>query len=367
MRINKILIFSLFFLVGCIRFKYDNLSAGLVSKIPFGEKINTIEFVPVNNVITNLPVTVPVSSEYLFVVDYYKSMVKVFDYKGNLEKLISNQSSKLDDVDQIKVKFGSIGIILPGENDEVYIENKNIDKGIIEKTPETDPYASFSGSFSPNRLRNSNSVIMQIDLKQGVKNIIGKDGTDSTPFDVVEKMFLLDDNALAVLHLTDDVLTLSIFQNGKLLKTLNNDTIKPLSENESGIDTVLDTIIPHISGSYSLFSYRYYDKNKHRFKFRRIFNYNHKTGESVLLKEIQDPSEVLFAVKDDSDFYIWETESDSSSIRLQVHDKTGYHYNNKRIFLDPPRAQWRETYTDSEDNLYSLRIKSGYLEIYRWN
>lgn len=367
----KFLLILVVSLSNCIRFKYDNLSPALVTKIKLGENLEQIESIYINNVITNVPWQIPLSSEYLFVADFNKSIIKLFDYNGNLEHIIGNISlqKKEQKIEFTKLKLGSIGLILPGANDDVFIENRTLEK---RKTGENqdalDPFESLSGAFDPSRNEGiKSSAILHISIDGKTNSTLGQNGLNSEPFEYIEKLFQLEKNQLGVLHTKENNLMLSIFKNDEFSFSIDANSIQPTLNNEENMNISLDTIIPHISGEYSLLSFKYLDKKNSRFKFRRIFKYIHQKKESVLLKEIQDPAEVLFAVKDNNDFFIWETETNSNSIRLQLHDKSGYHFNNKRIVFPPPRTQWRETYIDAEDNLYSIRIRSGNLELYKWN
>ena len=115
-------------------------------------------------------------------------------------------------------------------------------------------------------------------------------------------------------------------------------------------------------------SFSFIGKKDSRFKFRRIYKYAlNATEPESLLKELQYPSEILFSVSANKEFLIWETENKGESVKLQVHDKEGNHINNKKLQFPAPRLNWRETYIDENDNLYSVKTSSGYLELYSWN
>jgi len=160
---------------------------------------------------------------------------------------------------------------------------------------------------------------------------------------------------------------LSYFLEGELKGNIKESSLSVFFDPEAKeLDITMDRVLPHPQGEYVLASFSYFSKKDKRFKFRRIYRCDFSGSKGQLKKEIQDPSEILFCVRSNDEFYIWETEDQGNSIRLQVHDSDGNHTNNKRIPFTPPRGQWRETYTDAEDNIYSIRIRGGSLEVYKW-
>ncbi|MEM7184955.1 MAG: hypothetical protein AAF518_28940, partial [Spirochaetota bacterium] len=94
--------------------------------------------------------------------------------------------------------------------------------------------------------------------------------------------------------------------------------------------------------------------------------FNQKQPET-LLKEIKNPSDVLFAIKQNGEFVIWETRKDALSVKLQIHDKQGNYISNQKITFSKPRKNWRETYMDGNDKIYSIYLEDKKLELYSWN
>ncbi|MBE7411249.1 MAG: hypothetical protein L6Q54_00690 [Leptospiraceae bacterium] len=368
-KLTIVVLYSLF-LGNCIRFKVENYKPDLISKIKIGEGLQFIEGSMVNNVITNIPVTIPVFSRRIFVTDFKNSMIKVFDFGGQLDYAIGNQPVKT----QIKTKilpnkFGGLGFILPAEKDEIYVQNRISAKDQLpKKTIKETPYTKYSGNFEVTEDGNIPSYIFKLNNKGATEYMIGVSGLNSEPFRYIEKIYAFDDGNLYAYHKVAEEMRLSHYVNGELNSTLKEGGLSIFSgEDSKKYKIKIENMIPHGEDKYALVSASYFNKNDYRFQFRRIYKYYYKNEKpETLLTEIQDPSEMLFALKKNGEFYIWETEDNGNSVKLQVHNKEGNHVNNIRLSYTPPRGQWRETYTDQDDNIYSIRIRNGFLEIYQW-
>jgi len=368
----KSILTLLFYLTlnNCIRFKVENYKPELISKIKIAEGIQFIDGVTINNVVTNLPVTLPVFSRRIFVADFKNSTVKIFDFGGQLDYAIGASPVKAQSKAKIiPRKFGVLGIIAPTEKDEIYVQNRISSKDQLPKrNPKETPYTKYSGNFEIGEDGNIPSYIFRLNSKGTSEQMIGVSGLNSEPFRYIEKIYAFDDGNLYVYYKIAEEMRLSHYVNGELNSTLKEGALSVFSDEDSKKYKVkLENMIPHSEDGYALISVAYFTKPDSRFKFRRIYKYYFKKEKSeTLLTEIQDPSEVLFSVKKNGEFYVWETEDGGNSVKLQVHDKEGNHVNNIRLSFSPPRGQWRETYTDQEDNIYSFRIRNGFVEIYQW-
>jgi hypothetical protein len=253
------------------------------------------------------------------------------------------------------------------EDGDLIVQNRISSKG-MELPPGAETlYKSYSGAFSTQGATILPSFLVQISQKGVVRFMLGASGKNTEPFRYIEYIAPGDGDKLFVYHRTAEEMRLTFYEDGELKGNLKESTLDVFSSPEAKeFDITLDKLLPHPDGDYVLGSFSYFSKKDKRFKFRRIYRYQFDSKTSEFIKEIQDPSEILFSIRNNQDFYIWETEDGGNSIRLQVHDKTGNHTNNKRLPFSPPRGQWRETYTDLFDTIFSVRIRQGALEIYRW-
>ena len=345
---------------GCMRFKVENLNAGKIASFQIGSNRENIEAIIVNNILTNIPVTIPISSDMIFIPDYSQKIIKIFNYSGNYEGYIG--PLKPDSKNYTDVQFDTIGLVEVGPEDDIFVENRiNNNKS---KPSKTDPYMSFSASFTPDNLT-MDSFIYHINDEGKVGGIIGVKGLNTEPFRGLEKIYPLADNRFAAYYQTEKGMTLTLYDKYQPIASMSSNLIHA-NAHIDGMEIVTDVIIPHISGEYALVSLAFYDIKTKRFKSRTIYKYTFN-DEITQLKKIQDPSEVLFNVNEDHSFYIWESEPGSKSSRLQMHDAKGYHFNTLRLSYELPLGQWRNTWIDSSQNVFSTRIRNGFMELYRWN
>ncbi|MBP7281305.1 MAG: hypothetical protein KBA66_07010 [Leptospiraceae bacterium] len=363
----------LIFLIGmsnCVRFKIDNLKPTLVSKIKIGTDIAEVEGVVVNNALLNIPLRIPINANRLYITDYNSSYIKVYGGDGDLDFILGNVPSNYNlKVKVSNQKFGKLGLLAVSSDDDLYIQNR-ISTGVVaqEQTKENS-FSKNTGYFDTKEKESIASYLLHIDSKGKMESIIGVTGKNSEPFRYIESLYAYDKNRLAVYHKFAEQMQLNYYTNGDLVGSIKEGNLNIFSSNEANEYTIkLDTMIPHKDGEFALVSFSYIGKKDFRFKFRRIYKYAFGSNEpESLLKEFQYPSEILFAVNANKEFLIWETENKGESVKLQVHDKDGNHINNKRLQFPPPRLNWRETYMDENDNLYSIKTSSGYLELYSWN
>lgn len=364
------LLLSISILSSCIQFKVDVLKPDIVTKIQIGSAPFHIQAELVNNVLTNVPLTIPYQSGTSYLVDTRNSLIKAFDNQGELEYILGNPDLPPNpEISHYKYKFGTIGNITIDSGQNLYIQNRIGSKNSLDSNNDQESlFKKYSGSFDTSATSPLPSFVLKMSSKGIVSSILGATGKNTEPFRFIEYMLSPDEDEIFIYHKFAEEMRLTYFKEEKVIGEIresNLDVYKSPDNSEYQIQ--LDKMYPIESGEYALVSLSYYSKGETRFKFRRIYkvNFNEPT-KTILLKEIQDPNEILFSVCDNNEFYIWETEDKGESVRLQVHDKDGNHINNKRLEFNPPRGQWRETFTDAEDNIYSIRIRAGYLELYRW-
>jgi hypothetical protein len=369
------MVYRIFFLlilgvsIQCIQFKVDNLKPDLLAKIPIGSETTLLQAKIVNNVLTNLPMYPPVLSGNIYLVDVEHSWIKIFNSQGNLETIIGNLDQELPtSVNQYKYKFGSIGQISVDSSRNLYVQNRFGSRDALDGSKDQDNlFKKYSGSFDPNPSAPLPSYIIKLSPKGVSKSILGASGRNSEPFRYIEFIRAVDEDEVFVYHRMGEEMRLSYYKNEVLESEIRESNLDVFRSQETNFNLKLDQIQPSPGGQYALASISFYNKGDNRFKFRRIYKIDFATpGTSKMIKEIQDPSEILFSVRENDEFYIWETEDKGNSIRLQVHDPEGNHINNKRLEFLSPRGQWRETYTDPDDNLFSVRIRQGFFEVYRW-
>lgn len=363
-------IFILISITNCVRFKIDNLKPTLLSKIKIGTDLSEVEGMVINNALLNIPFRIPINSNRLYIADYNNSYVKVYGSDGDLDFIIGNvPSSNNLKVKVLNQKLGNIGLLAVSSEDDLYIQNRiSSDSAPIVET-KTNSFTKNTGYFDTKEKESIASYLLHMDSKGKMVSIIGVTGKNSEPFRYIENLYAYDKNRLAVYHKFAEQMQLNYYVNGDLVGSIKEENLKIFTSSESNDYKIkLDTIIPHREGEFALVSFSFIGKKDSRFKFRRIYKYSFNAVEpESLLKELQYPSEILFSVSTNKEFLIWETENRGESVKLQVHDKEGNHINNKRLQFPAPRLNWRETYIDENDNLYSIKTSSGYLELYAWN
>lgn len=356
--------------LSCTRFKVDNYNSYLYGRIKLGNTLSDVQAKVLNGVPTNLPQTIPVVSSKFYIPDFEQSILKVFSTDGELKFILGTLKEKVGDKYKlITAKIGKIGLVTVNGNEEIFIQSR-IGK---EEQPKVDPmsediFLKKSGSFDTEFKETIPSTILHFSDSGKLLNTIYVEGiSGNTPFGYIERMEAGKNHLLFVFHKSNGDMKLSVYDNGVLLRSVNASNFAETISDTETTQARLETILPHFEGKYAVASFSIFDKKNSRFKSRRIFKYDFETKISSLLKEIQDPSESLYWILKDNDFFIWETETEEeSSIRLQVHNEDGTHVNNIRLNYLPPRGLWRETWMDLNDEIYSARIKSGYLEIHKW-
>ncbi|MCX7999808.1 MAG: hypothetical protein N3A69_12805, partial [Leptospiraceae bacterium] len=303
----------------------------------------------------------------VYVLDYKNSLIKVFLRNGDLDFVVGNpkQASKTEKI--IPVNLNHLGHIAVSEGGEIFVQSfPNI---VTEQKIESfDPFNSVSGTFRIEEPKILPSYVLSISADTKQAEIYGVFGKNSEPFQFIENLYAGEKGKFFVLHRISEALTLSFFKQGVLKGTIEESEIFSFFEKESQkYKITLDTILPDRTGNDILVMLSFFSKEDERFKFRRIYRYKYNNSKpEALLKEFQNPSEVLFASKQTKEFITIETEEGGNSLRLLVHDSMGNHIANKRITFDNPRDRWRELYLDFNDSFYSLKLDSRYLEIYEW-
>lgn len=368
-----ILIFSVLattLLTQCTRFRVENLDPSLLASIPLGETVNTIESTVKNGVPENLPVKISSASGVLYVPDYKRVAVKVFNTDGELLGVFQPSKKKEtlpEGVQQIPLNVSGIGYVSAGSDDDVYIQVRLSKEDLKTEDIEKDLYLKRSGEFSPDSYDSVPSLIYHLDNEGKVLEKIATNGDSGDLFGTVQGIYASDTSHLFVEHTLDGKLACSHYLDGILeSRAQTKDFEEAANANVENLRVENDRIIPDPEGSFYLASFSYYEKDSERFKFRRVFRMEFPSRYVEMITEIQDPSETLFWVVSGKKFYIWETEVGENSVRLQVHDYEGNHINNIRLNFPPPLGLWRETYMDLRDDIYSIKIDSGKLELHTW-
>lgn len=348
----------------CSDYQIQNLEPKLISKIEIGVGVDKINASIINNAILNIPHLIPIYNNRIYISDYTNSKLKVFKTDGSLDSIYGNK--KEDKFKVIYQKFNKLGILDVSEESEIYIQNF-LSSNPIEQKKEI--YAlDTSGKFDTKEKEVVPSYIIHIDQKGKQVSTLGQSGKNSEPFRYIENIYSFKKNKLFVYHKSSEQFKLSLFVDDKLIKSLTEEKIDVLKKDKEDYILKLDKMVPNFGKEYALVSITYLGKIDKRFKFRRIYKFDlDALIEPILLKEIIYPSEILFYSKKNEDFLIWETEEETNSIKLKIHDKNGNHISNQRFEFDSLRVNWRESFMDVKENLYSIKIDSNKLEIYQWN
>ncbi|AVQ10674.1 LIC_12708 family protein [Leptospira santarosai] len=357
-------------ILSCARFKVDNYNSYLYGRIKLGNTLSDVQAKILNGVPTNLPQTIPVVSSKIYVPDFEQSLLKVFSTDGELKFILGTFKEKVGDKYKlIAAKIGKIGLIAVNSDEDIYLQSRigKEEQSKLDSTTE-DIFLKKSGSFDTESKDAIPSAILHFSDSGKLLNTIYVEGiSGNTPFGYIERMEAGEDDLLFVFHKLGGEMKLSVYDNGTFLRSVSASNFAEVVSDTETAQAKLETILPHFKGKYVVASFGIFDKKNSRFKSRKIFKYDFETKLATPLKEIQDPSESLYWILKDNNFFIWETETEEeSSIRLQVHDDDGNHVNNIRLNYLPPRGLWRETWMDLNDEIYSARIKSGYLEIHKW-
>lgn len=355
----------------CSKFRVDDYNPYLFGRVKLGKDLKELQVNIVNRVPTNVPNQLAIVSGLLYVPDFEQSLIKAFNPDGELKFVIGYPKEK-QNVDKIKtynIKLGRIGLVTVSDSEDLFVQSRVSREDVkTDKAPEN-IFAKKSGEFRTEAEEAIPSVILKINDSGKLVQTIYADGSGgSSPFGYVERMEAANNDQLFVFHRINGEMRLSIFDEaGKLKTRIDSSDFKDAFGTGADITWYTDTILAHTDGDYALGSFSFYDSKSGRFKNRRIFRLDVKDKKVTPIKEIQDPSETLYWVLSNDNFFIWETEvEEGNSIRLQVHDEDGNHVNNIRLNYPPPRGLWRETWMDTNDEIYSMKIRSGYLEIHKW-
>lgn len=351
----------------CLRFKVEEMKPHLITRLKIGDDISTIQLEKHGYVFMNLPFKIPLNTDRVYVSDYKNSLIKVFLKNGDLDFVIGNPKQNVDRKKLVPVSLNQIGHIAISEASEIFVQSFPSVK-FEQKVEPTDPFNSFSGTFRYEEPKVLPSYIIYISSNNKDIEVYGVSGKNSEPFEFIENLYSGEKEKFFVIHKLSENLVLSYFFKGKLKGRLEENNLLQFFMKESTKYKVnLESILPDKSGNYALAMFSFLDKEDGRFKFRRIYRYKYNDSKpEMLLKEFQNPAEVLFSNKQSKEFVTLETEEGGSSLRFLIHDSFGNHIANKRIKLDSPREQWRELYQDFNDSIYSLKLRAGYLEIYEW-
>jgi hypothetical protein len=357
--------FWILFLTECKRFQIESLHPTLISEIPIGDETEKINGQIINNTIVNIPFRIPIGSNRLYITDYLNSRIKIYNFDGKLEFIIGNAKRNELKIKFLSQKFNSIGLISVSQEDDIYVQNR-LSSNSVESKKEENLLIKTSGFFDTKEIESTPSYILQINNKGKLISILGKNGVNSEPFRYIEAIYSYKKNKIFVYHKFAEQMLLSIYDNGELKGSIEEEKIDVLKSEE--YNTKLDSMIPNLENEYALVSVSYFGKKDLRFKFRKIFKYDFNNSKPTKeMKEILYPSEILFHSTNTDSFIIWETENKGDSVKLQIHDKEGNHIKNKRFEFNSARSNWRETYMDEKGNLFSIRLNSNFLELYRWD
>lgn len=356
-------------LSACSKFRVDDYNPYLFGRVKLGKDLKELQVNIVNKVPTNVPNQLAVVSGLLYVPDFEQSLIKAFNPDGELKFVIGNPKEKQGEKTKtFNIKLGRIGLIAVSESEDIFVQSRVSREDVkSDKAPEN-IFAKKSGEFRTEAEEAIPSVILKINDSGKLVQTIYADGAGgSTPFGYIERMEAGKSDLLFVFHRISGEMRLSIFDDsGKLKQKIDASDFKGSFPVNPDISWYVDVFLAHPDGDYVLGSFSFYDKSG-RFKNRKIYRFDAKEKNVNLIKEIQDPSETLYWVLNNENFFIWETEvEEGNSIRLQVHDEDGNHVNNIRLNYPPPRGLWRETWMDTNDEIYSMKIRSGYLEIHKW-
>ncbi len=360
----------LLFSISCSKFRVDDYNPYLYGRVKLGKELKELQVNIVNRVPTNVPNQVAVVSGLIYVPDFEQSLIKAFNPDGDLKFVIGNPKDKQSEKIKIyNIKLGRIGHVTVSDGEDIFVQSRISREDVkTDKAPEN-IFTKKSGEFKTEVEEAVPSVILKINDSGKLIQTIYADGVGgSIPFGYVERMEAGNNDLLFVYHRSNAEMRLSIFDEaGKLKQKLDASDFKESLGNQDSNTWYVDSIIAHADGEYALGSFSFYETKSGRFKNRKIFRYDLKEKRITPIKEIQDPSETLYWVLNNDNFFIWETEvEEGNSIRLQVHDDDGNHVNNIRLNYPPPRGLWRETWMDTNDEIYSMKIRAGYLEIHKW-
>ncbi|TGM10866.1 hypothetical protein EHQ81_18810 [Leptospira selangorensis] len=363
-------LFFLILLGTCSKFRVDDYNPYLYGRVKLGKDLKELQVSIVNRVPTNVPNQVAIASGVIYVPDFEQSLIKAFNSDGDLKFVVGNSKEKQDKVKTYNIKLGRIGLVTVSDGDDIFVQSRISKEDVKADRAAENIYTKKSGEFRTEAEEAVPSVILKINDSGKLSQTIYADGVGgSTPFGYVERMEAGNNDLLFVFHRQNGGMKLSIFDEaGKLKQKVDASDFKDFLNTQGDVYTwYVDSFISHPDGEYVLGSFSFYETKSGRFKNRKILRYDLKDKKISPVKEIQDPSETLYWVLNNDNFFIWETEvEEGNSIRLQVHDEDGNHVNNIRLNYPPPRGLWRETWMDTNDEIYSMKIRAGYLEIHKW-
>ncbi|PJZ69294.1 hypothetical protein CH373_14870 [Leptospira perolatii] len=355
----------------CSKFRVDDYNPYLYGRVKLGKELKELQVNIVNRVPTNVPSQIAIASGLMYVPDFEQSLIKCYTTDGDIKFILGNPKEKSSDKLKIyNMKLGRIGLITVSSSDDVYVQSRIAPSDVKSDRAPENIFTKKSGEFQTEAEEALPSVLLKINDSGKLVQTIYSDGVGgSVPFGYIERLEAGKNDSIFVYHRSGGEMRMTEFdENGKLkIRVDSNDFKNSVNSDSDGNTWYLDNILPHSEGEYFLASFSFYEVKSGRFKSRKIYKLDLDNKTVIPIKEIQDPSETLFWLLNDDNFFIWETEiEEGNSIRLQVHDDDGNHVNNIRLNYPPPRGLWRETWMDSNDEIYSARIRSGYLEIHKW-
>lgn len=143
------LILTLILSVSCLRFRVENLKEEILFRIPLGGTNESFEGVVVNQVLTNVPLTIPNSSNISAMADNKQAVIKLFDRNGRLDATLGNPDFKPNSgIPHYPFRFGGIGIVAMNEDGDLIVQNRISTKGMELPQGGENLYKTYSGAFS---------------------------------------------------------------------------------------------------------------------------------------------------------------------------------------------------------------------------
>lgn len=363
-----------FICLDCSRFRVQRLKAlplFSLDLMPIDSKNPDMKLQPLQREgsVYNLPVRPAIARGKVYLSDANHKVVRVFNDSQDkaLLLLAAHRPSSLSPGSSVVYKQVNLGI--PGwiavdeDTEDIYIQSYS-SLPPDEKKP-LPPEKRLSGRHS--RIFQSPSVILKLDKKGNLIARIGKEGYNSSPFDLIVQMYSDLKERLYVLHKDRETneLELLVFEKGRLLKRFAMPELDMDLGSKNNL-IILEHIQAVASQNFVIGSIVVRKKDDFDLIERIIYQQSHPQAKARVLLRNDNLIDFLIWADPKGSFYMLQTEDSGLEILIKIFSNRGKYLGNRSIELPGLRSSWRDIFFNLEGRIFSSRLLQSKFLLYEW-